>query len=49
MTQIIKTGEFMLTRLNKKARGIIALFRWEGTPPTSYLFGAMSDEAKYAP
>lgn len=47
--QMSKTGEFMSTRLNRKSREIIALFAREGTTQNSYLFGALSDEAPYAP
>ncbi|AUD00990.1 site-specific integrase [Spirosoma pollinicola] len=46
--QMSKTGEFMSTRLNKKARGIIELFKRPGTTTDSYLFGVLSDEADYA-
>ncbi|QDK80890.1 tyrosine-type recombinase/integrase [Spirosoma sp. KCTC 42546] len=47
--QMSKTGEFMSTRLTRKAREIVELFRRDGVGPDSYLFGVLSDEAGYAP
>ncbi|WP_041616085.1 tyrosine-type recombinase/integrase [Spirosoma linguale] len=47
--QMSKTGEFMSTRLTRKAREILDLFARENASPTSYIFGALSDQAAYAP
>lgn len=47
--QMSKTGEFMSTRLTRKAREIVELFRKEGAKPDSYLFGILSVESPYAP
>ena len=46
--QMSKTGEQMSTRLTRKAREIVALFKIEDSKPDSYLFGVLSDEATYA-
>lgn len=46
--QMSKTGEQMSTRINKRAREIIELFRVEHSKPHDYLFGVLSNEAKYA-
>ena len=45
--QMSKTGEFMSTKLTKKAKEIVELFRSETNQPTDYVFGVLSSEAAY--